>query len=194
MFRSNLGMNLFSAVSKLCAWFMNLMFKQLIAFVKCQQPLIPAVCVSYLILWYTTLIHCCWCFTTALISAQYPTRPVPEAPYTFCNIRTTMIYSPNTGKERWWVLLGQILLQKWRYAHFWVWLNYISCSNTAHYIRKHRALPTFSYEHFDTKVTKHTKSVIHWKRPKGSIPCMQKTNEYTLCISKLERNLTSGNF
>ena len=29
-----------------------------------------------------------------------------------------------------------------------------------------RALPTFSYEHFDIKVTKYTNSIIHWKRPK----------------------------
>ena len=85
---------------------MNFMFKQLIVFVKCQQPLIPAVRVSHLILWYTNLIHCSWYFTTALICAQYPIRPVPKAPYTFCNIRTTTIYSPNTGKERWWVVLG----------------------------------------------------------------------------------------
>lgn len=84
---------------------MNFMFKQLIVFVKCQQPLIPSVCVSYLILCYKTdtlllVLNC------TDVSAQYPTRPVPEAPYTFCNIRTTMIYSPNTGKERWCVVLG----------------------------------------------------------------------------------------
>jgi hypothetical protein len=85
---------------------MNFMFKQLIVFVKCQQPLIPTVCVSYLILWYTTLINHYWYYTTALISAQYLTRPVSEATYTFCNIHTTMLFSPNTGKQRWWVVLG----------------------------------------------------------------------------------------
>jgi len=43
------------------------------------------------------------------------------------------------------------------------------------------------------KVTKHTKKHHSLEASKNdSIPCMQKTNEYTVRISKLERNLASG--
>jgi hypothetical protein len=72
--------------------------------------------------------------------------------------------------------------------------DYISSSNTAHYTRKHIALPTFSYEHFDISYKTYKKRHSLEASKSDSILCMQKTNEYTACISKLERKLASGNF
>jgi hypothetical protein len=113
-------------------------------------------------------------------------------------MHSTTLSSANTATERWWF-----------YAKFFLRIDakrisardeivsmIVSWSNTDHYTRTYRALATSSYEHFDINVTKHTKSIIHQMHPKETATLFRicREKKYTVHVSKLERNMASGNF